>query len=274
MFLEETSAKDAPQLFPDTLATRGLAEGYSKADLLKDLPNLGEDMVAQPNVSLVDLAQRGENDALDSPEFVQGMADYGIGVTVVYSSQPETETATTETPVHVRLGFQKFVCIRDTPEATRDEIYWVYGASNAAGIRRSASRVNTVRSTRGRCGSSTRTDYWRFSSSEGIFDLYVKASVPDGTRLRHATTTNGSTWSPGALLPTANSKTGAALATYKDRLYCVHRSGEWDEYLYWSRFDGSSWLGSQKLGTHQSTDGPAVAVYKNSLHVVHRGGIL
>ncbi|WP_051823050.1 hypothetical protein [Streptomyces sp. NRRL S-1448] len=383
--MNETTAKGAPQLFPDTLTTRGLAEGYSQADLLKDLPDLGADMLAQPNVSIIDVAGRDENAPLDTPEFEQGMADYGIGVTVAHSSQPaDAGTEAAEAPFNIRLDFHKFVCIRDTPEATRDEIYWVYGASNAEGaskkqVTREYGSVNKgsvryfdsgttlfdgrttkgipayvacweaddspsswytgLRNTlddiikelyefaqiieqypagqwpdfnavdlahyaiaiayfiqalidlirndddlvqerviafsrkaiRNLAGRPNETDYWRFNSSEGTFDLYVRASLPNGERLRHATTTDGSTWTTSALLPAANSFTGPALAVYKDHLYCVHRGKLDNEKLYWTRYDGTSWNTDTKIGTYASNQGPALAVYKDRLYCVHRG---
>ncbi|WP_181794019.1 hypothetical protein [Streptomyces sp. WELS2] len=385
VFLAETTAQGAPQLFPDTLTGRGLAEGYSQADLLKDLPTLAADVLAQPNVSIVDVAGREEGASLDTPEFAQGMADYGIGVTVVHSSQPaDAGTVAAETPFTIRLDLHKFVCVRDTPEATRDEIYWVYGASNAEGAaKRQVTREygsvnkgsvryfdsgttlfdgrttkgipayvacweaddspsswynalsrtlddiihqlnefariieqypagqypefnavdlayyavaiatfiqvlidffrndddlvqervlafsrNAIKSLANRPGE---TDRWRFDSKEGTFDLYVKASVPNGTRLRHATTTDGSTWTASTLLPTADSLAGPALTVYKNRLYCVHRGGNGNDQLYYCEYDGTRWGQDSRIQPYKSVYQPALAVFNNKLYCVVRG---
>ncbi|MFJ3206067.1 hypothetical protein [Streptomyces sp. NPDC086989] len=384
VFTEETSVKGAPQLFPDSLLQRGIAEGYTEADLFKDLPQVRDEVLAQPNVSLVDVAGLEEGACPDSPEFIAGMADYGYGVTLVTSSQPAPDIAAAPAPIRVRLDMHKFICVRDTPESTRDEIYWAYASANDTGTRhRAVTReygsvnkgsvrefdsnttlfdglagnglplfiscweaddspsswynalsaklyeivakleefaahagnmpymwandpavgdfivyatwitllfhafIEWIRNDDDLVQERTlgfdqpalkklaarpdETDRWTFASSEGHFDLYIKASVPDGTRLRHTTSSDGSTWSASVLLPTANATTGAALAVYKDNLYCAHRGSANNENLYWTRFNGTSWNTDTKFGAHMTSPAPALATYGDHLYCVHRG---
>ncbi|MER7049623.1 Kelch repeat-containing protein [Streptomyces jumonjinensis] len=132
------------RLFPDSLATRPVADGYSHEDLLADLPALHEEIAAQANVSVVDLdapdsAGAGGADgaplSFDSPSFREGMAAYGYGVSVVTASAHQ-EAAQERPPLQVDMTLPRFFCDFESHEVSgSNEIYWALAAGADEGVK-------------------------------------------------------------------------------------------------------------------------------------------
>lgn len=129
VFLEEGSVRNAPALFPATLTTRDLAEGYAIADLVKDLPELAPEILAQPNLSVVDVDAVDVGGSFDSVEFTRAAADFGYSATAVTSSAYREEAARALGQVDARVDFYKFQCIRRSTELGHDEPYWAYASA-------------------------------------------------------------------------------------------------------------------------------------------------
>ncbi|MER6392796.1 hypothetical protein ABT236_30575 [Streptomyces sp. NPDC001523] len=137
---EEASARSA-RVLPGVLTARGMDEGYAFADLVKDMPDLRAEMAAQSNLNLVDLDRLPEGAPLDSPEFVQALADYGTGVTVVTASDHRPDDAEVAAISEVGVDLNYFKCYRESGEVGRDEIYWALaGSSDLGGQRKSLTR--------------------------------------------------------------------------------------------------------------------------------------
>ncbi|GGU48768.1 hypothetical protein [Streptomyces violascens] len=171
VFAQESEAGHTRQVLPEVLTARGITEGYSEADLSKDLAALGDEVRAEANLNVVDVdGARQPDGSWDSAEFVEAMADYGFAVTLMVSSRQEPALASQLPRVNARLDFARFYCVRDTPESTKDEIYWAYGAANDAGTK----RKNVTREY----GSGVKGKWWTFDSGTTLFDGQVGTSLP------------------------------------------------------------------------------------------------
>ncbi|WP_406187266.1 hypothetical protein [Streptomyces sp. NBC_01006] len=129
---------------PEVITSRPVSQGYSMADLAEDLPEVTKLWMAQPNWSAVsheDLAAAGD---FDSPEFIEGMREWGFGVTVpAWLTAPGEGNAGPEpaqelesargTDYSFRLEYENFYVHRvvgDGWPTTRDEIRWLSGGQS------------------------------------------------------------------------------------------------------------------------------------------------
>ncbi|WP_159400345.1 hypothetical protein [Streptomyces sp. XY431] len=138
LFRQENAAGVTASVLPGTLTGRTVAEGYTSADLLKDLPALREEVLAQPNVSTVDLSSPlpGEGGTFDSEEFNAGQAAYGYGATVVTSSAPPPADPGTLASIFARVDLFAFLCEKESNDGGfSDEIYWGLSSVGAFGNR-------------------------------------------------------------------------------------------------------------------------------------------
>ncbi|MFJ8469990.1 sialidase family protein [Streptomyces swartbergensis] len=122
----EATQKGAVEWLPETLTARPAQDGYAMVDLISDVAAASKEILAQPNVSVVNVADLGEEKSFDSEEFTAAMAEYGTGATVVTApAGPETDSAQS---TYAQLRATKFHCVRGTGDTffgSRDEIYWV-----------------------------------------------------------------------------------------------------------------------------------------------------
>ncbi|MCX4751187.1 hypothetical protein OG455_37755 [Kitasatospora sp. NBC_01287] len=135
---EPESVEHASALFPDTLTTRGIDQGYALADLAKDLPGLRADMPDQPNVNVVDLASFDREAEVSSREFAAAAAAYGYGLTLVTDSTAAArERAAAPQPENVLVELKSFRCNQLSDEwSASDEIYWSTAAAADLGNKR------------------------------------------------------------------------------------------------------------------------------------------
>ncbi|MEV0992772.1 hypothetical protein [Streptomyces sp. NPDC049949] len=151
LYRQETAARTTAAVLPDALTRLSATEGYSFEDLIRDLPALREETLAQANVSVVDLttATPGEGDTWDTEDFNAGQAAFGYGATVVTASGAPAGTTSTDAEVNAsflaRVDLHAFLCERESNEiSVDDEIYWGLSSAGAFGARQERlSRVYT-----------------------------------------------------------------------------------------------------------------------------------
>ncbi|MFF3343668.1 hypothetical protein [Streptomyces flavidovirens] len=126
---QDGAAHAKAELFPQAVSRLPVEAGYGMTDLVADLSGMAEEIVAQPNVSIVDVTTVAEGESLDSPEFVAAQEEYGTGAMVL--TGPPLDDAARSGAMQVRLQMTRFKCVRatgDTALGPRDEIYWVAAA--------------------------------------------------------------------------------------------------------------------------------------------------
>ncbi|WP_285500782.1 hypothetical protein [Actinokineospora sp. NBRC 105648] len=166
VYAEEASSRRMDEIFPPALTGRSIAEGYSVADLLKDLPTM-TGASSQANVNVVDVASGEGTQSLDTEEFRQGQKEAGWGVTLVTSSERARQT---DKPFHARVLLDKFHCVEDTNEVNRDEIYWALSAGGDDFTR-------NVRRTR-EYGAVSKGDWETFLPEDAVlFDGTIQYAV-------------------------------------------------------------------------------------------------
>ena len=106
----------------------------------------------------------------------------------------------------------------------------------------------------------------------------VHEGQSNSNRLWHITF-DGTTWSKDTRLGFGSGSEGrakhefpaAALAVYKDRLYCVHEGEHGDGWLWYTYYDGVRWSEDKKLPNHGTSGAPALAVVDDILYCLHEG---
>ncbi|MFD6619881.1 hypothetical protein ACFWFB_32080, partial [Streptomyces albidoflavus] len=108
--LSEGEIKDWGRVYREALTARGgnltgvsgavtglpVTEGYTVADWARDAAALGDAYLAQSNTSLIDREAWAAGEAFDSPEFIEGMREWGFGVTVPASVPVDAEQQAVE----------------------------------------------------------------------------------------------------------------------------------------------------------------------------------
>ncbi|GLW53715.1 MULTISPECIES: hypothetical protein [Streptomycetaceae] len=140
VYREENTARSTAAVFPEVLTGRAVEQGYAVADLVKDLPALREEILAQANVNLVDLdAPAAGEETWDSAQFIEGQAAYGYGATFVTASKttvPPAEEPGVNASFIARVDMHSFYCEDESNEASAsDEIYWATSSVGAFGAR-------------------------------------------------------------------------------------------------------------------------------------------
>lgn len=126
----EAVAQGAVGCLPKAVTSRSAVSGYAMADLIADLGEAAPQILAQPNVNIVNVADLVEaGGSVDSQEFVAALGEYGSGATVV--TGPELPAAQGAGRLTARLRLTRFYCERSTGDTVfgpADEIYWVTAA--------------------------------------------------------------------------------------------------------------------------------------------------
>jgi hypothetical protein len=128
---------------PEVITGRPVSDGYSIADWATDLGPAGEEWMAQSNTRLVDREALAAGEEFDSPEFIEGMREWGFSVTASdpvgkpasWQEAPESaENGAQAAPsFSVELVFENFHVHRvvgDGWPTSRDEIRWLSGGSS------------------------------------------------------------------------------------------------------------------------------------------------
>lgn len=88
----QVSARATAGLFPEQIAARPVETPYSLEDLRADLPVLAGEILAQPNVNIVDVTTLGADGVVDDEAAVAAMVEYG-GSAVTVLTAPEVPGA-------------------------------------------------------------------------------------------------------------------------------------------------------------------------------------
>ncbi|MEV0544800.1 hypothetical protein [Nocardia salmonicida] len=110
-----------------------LTSPYSTADLTAELPALGQQVLTQPNCSVVEIGDLADGDRIDSPEFVDAIRGYDSVLTVVRGDRSLARSLP-ETTLTLRMS--KFYCQERTGDSVAgksDEIYWMTGGGSDLG---------------------------------------------------------------------------------------------------------------------------------------------
>ncbi|MER6951888.1 hypothetical protein ABT294_48535 [Nonomuraea sp. NPDC000554] len=138
IYRETVSARGTLVGVPEVITSRPVSEGYDFADLVKDLPAVAEEWMAQSNAALITPEALASGEDFDSPEFIEGMREWGFGVTVPAvlttpgngqtTQEPAQDGERAEPVYRVKLEFENFHVHRvvgDGWPGTRDEIRWI-----------------------------------------------------------------------------------------------------------------------------------------------------
>ncbi|MCZ4124155.1 hypothetical protein [Streptomyces sp. H39-S7] len=136
VFADQRATRGGTGIFPDAINGLDVKSGYDFADLRADLIRVTPEIVAQPNVEIVEVNGLELDGPKDSDEFLEAMGRYGTGVSV-FTGRP-SEPAATDTgeagatpaaaalpaPLKLTLRPSRFECEKRSGELGRDEIYW------------------------------------------------------------------------------------------------------------------------------------------------------
>ncbi|MCX4547179.1 hypothetical protein [Streptomyces sp. NBC_01565] len=129
LFAEQRSARGGVKVFPGVINQLDVSTGYGMEELRADLAEVTPEIVAQPNVEIVDVTKTTPGEEKDSPEFLQALAEYGTGITVLTTPEERQERAPAPGwPLQVHLAPHTFYCERRSNEVGHDEIYWALSA--------------------------------------------------------------------------------------------------------------------------------------------------
>ncbi|GAA1243333.1 hypothetical protein GCM10009665_37740 [Kitasatospora nipponensis] len=119
----EAAARGPITILPERITSLPLETGYSLADLKADLPAITAQVMAQPNVRVVDVSALREGEPLDDEEFVAALAEYGRGATFLKGSASGDGVAAAD-DIQGQVRMHAFTCERRSNELGKDEIYW------------------------------------------------------------------------------------------------------------------------------------------------------
>ncbi|QDY75658.1 RICIN domain-containing protein [Streptomyces qinzhouensis] len=134
--LYKDAASGVAEFFPAGVARLPLERSYSLADYAADQEVLVRDILAQPNVNIIDVASLPQGVPADGPdgpaspeseEFVAAMGEYGSALTVV--TAPALD-AVVLAPSTFTLKGHKFLLVRESDEVGSEEYYWATGAGS------------------------------------------------------------------------------------------------------------------------------------------------
>ncbi|MCM9077373.1 hypothetical protein OG304_38350 [Streptomyces sp. NBC_00160] len=143
VYRESVSARGAALTgVPGVITGRSVSEGYGFADLAEDMPAVTAEWSAQSNWSAVAPESLAAGEAFDSPEFTEGMREWGWAVTVPADLTAQSAGDEPQEPqenderaglYRVRLDYENFHVHREVGDGwpgTRDEIRWISGGQS------------------------------------------------------------------------------------------------------------------------------------------------
>ncbi|MEV6527413.1 hypothetical protein AB0M43_36365 [Longispora sp. NPDC051575] len=122
VFRQRTDASMAG-ILPPVAARLGSSESFTRADFASYCVGIADSVMAQPNVSTVDVSKLGEDGVVDTPAFTRACQVYGSGATLL--TGPPVPADVRAVPQYVWIGANRFQMEDDSGEAGKDEIYWV-----------------------------------------------------------------------------------------------------------------------------------------------------
>ncbi|GGU47112.1 hypothetical protein [Streptomyces violascens] len=133
VFAEQRASRGGVQVFPAAINALDVKSGYDFEEFRADLAAVAAEIVAQPNVEVVDVTRLELDGPKESEEFLEALGRYGTGVTVLTGARPEVGTeraapAAFAAPMVLSLKAERFECERRSGEVGHDEIYWAMAA--------------------------------------------------------------------------------------------------------------------------------------------------
>ncbi|MFF2752077.1 hypothetical protein ACFVVA_41895 [Kitasatospora sp. NPDC058048] len=145
VYRESVTAGVASVGVHQSLRDRTVSQGYGWEDLAADLPAVTEEWKAQSNWSVVGPQALAGGGDFDSPEFIEGMREWGFAVTLpahlagdgqVGQAVEETPQEGEKAPGYFRLEYESFHVHRVVGDGSgRDEIRWLSGGRSDLGAR-------------------------------------------------------------------------------------------------------------------------------------------
>ena len=123
----EARAAGPIAMLPESVTRRPVETGYTIAEFKDDLPAIARQVVAQPNVQIIDVSKHADTDTFDTEQFTAAMAEHGRGITILTGPPAPVDT---QGLLNVRLRMLKFQCVRESGEVGRDEIFWGVSAGS------------------------------------------------------------------------------------------------------------------------------------------------
>ncbi|MER0428523.1 hypothetical protein [Streptomyces microflavus] len=182
---------DGVAVVPRSVASLAVESGYSAADLVAGFGPVVEEALAKPNVAVVDREVLAAGGPVDSPEFLEGMREFGYGVTAFSGAQgpsPDAGRAAVRQelpPVHARLELESFVVERAVGDqgGGRDEIYWCASSGS--------NKTSGAAFTSQEFGAATEGTEFTFSTSNRtVFDGSTSSGVALGLYVWEADQSN------------------------------------------------------------------------------------
>lgn len=133
-FTEAQGRAGGMSLFSPQVAALPATASYGRAELRADIAALAPEVLKQPNVRVVKVADLEAGQPFDTPEFIEAMAEYGSGATVF--TGPRADRSSVSQSVFARLHLDEFQCIQRTGDSffgPSDEIYWMAAAGSDKG---------------------------------------------------------------------------------------------------------------------------------------------
>ncbi|WP_405429050.1 hypothetical protein [Streptomyces erythrochromogenes] len=128
VYREQVDKGGPVALVPQSVVSRSLQDGFDREAFWAALDELHPQIMALPNVAVVDRARLADGEDLHTPEFTAAMAEAGFGVTGFASSEDRDRFADTPTipPFRAALEWGAFQCFEPWGDqwGTKDEIYW------------------------------------------------------------------------------------------------------------------------------------------------------
>lgn len=128
---EQARRRGAVPGFPEAAVRLAPTESYSLHSLRQDLPGIGAQVLAQPNMNVVRVGEAGYPGPVDSEEFLAAAEEAGCGLTVVLGPEPAGADVASALSAEVHIPY--FICKKGTGDSFfggRDEIYWAIAAGS------------------------------------------------------------------------------------------------------------------------------------------------
>ncbi|MEV0926357.1 hypothetical protein AB0I99_14735 [Streptomyces spongiicola] len=112
LYREQVGTGDLVALVPQSVVSRSLQDGFDREAFWAAMEELHPQIMALPNVAVVDRARLADSEDLHTPEFTAAMAEAGFGVTGFASSEDRDHFADTPTvpPFRAVLEWGAFKC--------------------------------------------------------------------------------------------------------------------------------------------------------------------
>lgn len=120
----EAVGRGSVAVLPESITSLSVDRGYGLLDLNAALPAISAEVMAQPNVRVVD-ASAGE--AVETEEFVSALETYARGTTIVIGG---AGSLAGQDDFHAVLRLAEFECVKESAEVGKDEIFWGLSAGS------------------------------------------------------------------------------------------------------------------------------------------------